>query len=326
MQTVLITGAAGFIGFHAARRLLDQGCHVVGIDVLNDYYDVSLKQNRLALLQENANFEFIKVDIADLDALRSVFERFSFSYILHLAAQAGVRYAQKHPEAYTYSNLVGFSNMMICAASQKDLKHFVYASTSSVYGANTEIPFCETQETVRPLSYYAATKLSNELIAQSYVSLYQMPITGLRYFTVYGPWGRPDMALFHFTRSILEGKTIDVFNHGEMQRDFTYIDDVVDITCQILQTTLHMNGFEPHPIYNISRGQSEKLMTYIGLIEQSLGLEAQKNLMPLQSGDVPNTWGDIRKVQAAFAYDPKITIQEGVPSFVTWYKNYHNVA
>jgi UDP-glucuronate 4-epimerase len=333
MGTILVTGAAGFIGFHLCQRLLDQGEAIVGIDNLNDYYDVSLKQARLAQLEGRSQFQFQKLDVSDRQALAELFEQHRPERVVHLAAQAGVRYSLINPYAYGDSNLTGFLNVLEgCRHGQ--VKHLVYASSSSVYGANTQVPFSVHDNVDHPISLYAATKKANELMAHSYSHLYGLPVTGLRFFTVYGPWGRPDMALFLFTKAILDGKPINIFNHGKMKRDFTYIDDIV--TGVIL--TLHRipepdpqwSGSQPDPgsssapyrIYNIGNNQPVELMHFIHVLEQSLGVEAKKNLLPLQQGDLPATYADIDDLEADVGFRPETPIEVGIPRFVDWYRRY----
>ncbi|MGA7936449.1 MAG: NAD-dependent epimerase [Kovacikia sp.] len=333
MGTILVTGAAGFIGFHLCQRLLDQGATVFGIDNLSDYYDVSLKQARLAQLAGRSQFQFQKLDISDRLALADLFQRHSPEQVVHLAAQPGVRYSLINPHAYADSNLTGFLNILEgCRHSQ--VKHLVYASSSSVYGANTQIPFSVSDNVDHPISLYAATKKANELMAHSYSHLYQLPTTGLRFFTVYGPWGRPDMALFLFTKAILEGRAIDIFNHGKMKRDFTYIDDVVTGICLVLakipQPNPNWTATQPDPgsssapyrIYNIGNNQPVELIDFIHILEQSLGIEARKNLLPLQQGDLPMTYANIDDLETEVGFRPEIPIEVGIPNFVAWYRSY----
>lgn len=333
---ILITGAAGFIGFSLAARLLQQREQVLGIDNLNHYYDVQLKQARLARLQAFDGFRFAQTDVADSAALSNAFQSQHFDVVVHLAAQAGVRYSIENPAAYVQANLVGFANMLECARHNK-VGHLVYASTSSVYGANTALPFSEGQATSHPVSFYAATKKANEVMAHSYAHLYRLPCTGLRFFTVYGPWGRPDMALFKFTRSILAGERIPVFNRGEMVRDFTYVDDIVDGVIRSMDAaaapSAHWNGDAPDPgssdapwrMFNIGNNRPVKLLRYIELLEQSLGRRAELELLPMQAGDVPATVADVSRLQQATGYAPVTPVEVGVENFVRWYREYYRV-
>ncbi|PID40483.1 MAG: capsular biosynthesis protein CpsI [Proteobacteria bacterium] len=333
-KNALVTGAAGFIGFHLSKRLLDGGCRVIGVDNLNDYYDPSLKQARLKILQANPAFEFKRTDLADKNGLEAIFEAHSIDVVVNLAAQAGVRYSLTNPHAYVDSNLVGFVNILECCRHH-DVKHLVFASSSSVYGANTDMPFSVHHNVDHPVSLYAATKKSNELMAHTYSHLFGLPCTGLRFFTVYGPWGRPDMALFLFARAILEGKPIDVFNHGKMKRDFTYIDDIVEGVVRVMAHIPDPNpdwkGNAPDPgtsytrykVYNIGNNQPVELMDFIKAIEKALGKEAQKNFMDLQPGDVPATYADVDDLIADVGFKPATTIEEGIGRFVGWYKDYY---
>ncbi|MFP4013823.1 MAG: NAD-dependent epimerase/dehydratase family protein [Chitinispirillaceae bacterium] len=312
---ILVTGNAGFIGFHLTRTLLDQGVEVAGIDSVNDYYDPTLKEKRLELLAEYNNFHFHRLDLCDYEGCREVFSKFSPQKVCHLAAQAGVRYSLSHPFAYQKSNSEGFLNMLELARHH-DVKNFVYASSSSVYGANTKLPFSENDPVDHPISLYAATKRSNELTAYCYSHLFKMPTSGLRFFTVYGPWGRPDMALFLFTKAILEGKPIDVFNHGKMKRNFTYVDDVVDGIMKVLDNP------RPCEVYNIGNDRAEELLDFIKVIEQKLNRKATLNMMPMQPGDVPATVADISKMKQ-LGFEPRTDIKEGISRFVDWYVNYY---
>jgi len=324
MATYLVTGAAGFIGFHTAKRLLERGDAVVGLDNVNDYYDVSLKEARLALLA-HPNFRFVKLDLADREGMKRLFETEKFDRVIHLAAQAGVRYSLTNPHAYVDSNLVGFVNVLEGCRHAK-IAHLVYASSSSVYGANTEAPFSVEHRVDHPVSLYAATKKANELMAHTYSHLYGIPTTGLRFFTVYGPWGRPDMALFGFTKAILEGKPIDVFNHGKMRRDFTYVDDIVE-------GVLRVAGKAPEPcetgakykIYNIGNDQPVELETFIETLENALGRKAIKNYLPMQPGDVLATHADVGDLTRDVGFRPSTPLSEGVAEFVAWYREYHGV-
>jgi UDP-glucuronate 4-epimerase len=330
----LVTGAAGFIGFHAAQLLLERGDEVVGLDNLNDYYDVSLKEARLALLKRRSNFRFVKLDLADRSGMPELFAKEKFARVIHLAAQAGVRYSLQNPLAYVDSNVVGFANVLE-GCRHNGVEHLVYASTSSVYGANTKMPFSVHQNVDHPLSFYAATKKANELMAHTYAYLYQLPVTGLRFFTVYGPWGRPDMALFLFTKNILAGKPIDVFNYGNHRRDFTYVDDiaqgVVRAADRVATANAEWNGDDPDPgtskapyrLYNIGNNQPVELGRYIECIERSLGRKAQKNLLPLQAGDVPDTFADIDDLVRDVGYRPATPVEVGIERFVRWYVDYY---
>ena len=317
-KVFLVTGAAGFIGFHCASKLLALGARVIGLDSLNAYYDVNLKLTRLNLLKAHSNFKFYQQDLCDLEALVSLFENDSPYKVLNLAAQAGVRYSLENPFAYQKSNLEGFLNILECCR-KFEIENLVYASSSSVYGKNEEYPFSETQNVDHPISLYAATKKANELMAHTYSHLYGLPTTGLRFFTVYGPYGRPDMALFLFTKAILEGTEIQVFNHGEMHRDFTYIDDIVDGVIASLQIE------HQYEVFNLGNNQTEKLSYFIECIEKELGCEAKKKLMPIQPGDVPKTSADIEKATNKLGFMPKVRIEEGIHNFVTWYRQYYSV-
>ncbi|HEY0687136.1 MAG TPA: NAD-dependent epimerase [Steroidobacter sp.] len=331
---LLLTGAAGFIGFHTAQILLARGDEVVGLDNLNDYYDVSLKQARLAILQKSPNFRFVKMDVADREGMAALFKQEKFQRAIHLAAQAGVRYSIQNPLAYIDSNVVGFANILE-GCRHNAVEHLVYASTSSVYGANTKMPFSVHQNVDHPLSFYAATKKANELMAHTYAHLYQLPVTGLRFFTVYGPWGRPDMALFLFTKSIMAGKPIDVFNYGNHRRDFTYVDDiaqgVVRAMDRVAQPNPDWSGDAPDPgtskapyrLYNIGNNAPVELMKYIECIETNLGKKAQKNLLPLQAGDVPDTYADVSDLVQDVGYKPATPVEEGVRRFIEWYVGYY---
>ena len=334
MRKILVTGAAGFIGFHLSRRLLKEGDTVVGLDNLNDYYDVSLKQARLKLLQENEGFRFIRANLADRNELDSLFAKNGFEIVVNLAAQAGVRYSLKNPYAYLDSNLTGFLNILE-GCRHHPAKHLVFASSSSVYGGNTRMPFSTRDNVDHPLSLYAATKKSNELMAHAYASLYRIPCTGLRFFTVYGPWGRPDMALFLFTRAILENRPIDVFNHGKMKRDFTYIDDIVEGVIRVLDRIPEpdpawrgdspdpSSSFAPYRLYNIGNNRPVDLMEYITVLEDQLGRKADRNLLPMQAGDVPATCADVEDLTAAVGFRPATPIKEGIRRFVAWYREYY---
>ena len=317
--TTLVTGAAGFIGFHVAKSLLRDGVKVVGIDNLNPYYDVSLKRARLEQLTTQHNFTFYHEDIKDLDALKNIFSSHKIKRICNLAAQAGVRYSMEDPFVYQESNIKGFLNLLEMAR-QHPLDNFVYASSSSVYGNNKELPFRVEDNVDTPISLYAATKKSNELMAYTYSHLFNIPLTGLRYFTVYGPWGRPDMALFLFTSAMLKGRTIDIYNFGKMKRDFTYIDDIVNGTISSLD-----NPFK-YEIFNLGNSKTVELMKLIKIIEEELGINAKKNFLPLQPGDVPETYADIDKAKNMLGYNPKTSISSGVKKFIAWYREYNNIS
>jgi UDP-glucuronate 4-epimerase len=331
---LLLTGAAGFIGFHTSQILLARGDEVVGLDNLNDYYDPTLKQARLAILQKFPNFRFVKLDVADRPGMAALFAQEKFQRVIHLAAQAGVRYSIQNPLAYIDSNVVGFANILE-GCRHNGVEHLVYASTSSVYGANTNMPFSVHQNVDHPLSFYAATKKANELMAHTYAHLYQLPVTGLRFFTVYGPWGRPDMALFLFTKNILAGKPIDVFNYGNHRRDFTYVDDIAQGVVRAMDRPARPNpdwnsdapdpgtSKGPYRLYNIGNNQPVELMRYIECIEKSLGKQAQKNLLPLQAGDVPDTFADVEDLVQDVGYKPATPVEEGVRRFIEWYLGYY---
>ncbi|WP_018947750.1 NAD-dependent epimerase [Thioalkalivibrio sp. AKL17] len=333
---ILITGTAGFIGNALALRLLERGDEVVGVDNLNDYYDVSLKKARLARIQDHERFTEERVDIADREAMQRVFREHRPQRVVNLAAQAGVRYSLENPAAYIDTNLVGFGNILE-GCRHNGVEHLVYASSSSVYGANEEMPFSVHHNVDHPLSLYAASKKANELMAHTYSHLYQLPTTGLRFFTVYGPWGRPDMALFMFTRKILAGEPIDVFNYGNHRRDFTYIDDIVEGVIRTLDRPAQPNpewsgaqpdsatSAAPYRLYNIGAHRPVELMHYIEVLEENLGKKAEKNLLPLQPGDVPDTYADVEDLRADTGYEPTTTVEEGVASFVAWYRDYYQV-
>jgi UDP-glucuronate 4-epimerase len=332
---LLVTGAAGFIGFHTARRLLERGEEVVGLDNLNAYYDPGLKAARLELLAQYPAFRFVKADIADREAMENLFREERFARVVHLAAQAGVRYSLINPHAYVQSNITGFLHV-IEGCRHSGVEHLVYASTSSVYGANTRMPFSERQNVDHPLTLYAATKKSNELMAHSYSSLYGLPTTGLRFFTVYGPWGRPDMALFLFTKNILAAAPIDVFNGGHHQRDFTYIDDIVQGVVAAVDHVASPNpnwdadapdpatSSVPYKIYNIGNQRPVALLRYIEVLEECLGLRARKNLLPMQPGDLPDTSADVEALARDVGYRPSTDLESGVKRFVEWYLGYYH--
>ena len=335
-MNILVTGAAGFIGSTLALRLLERGDRVVGLDNLNDYYDVNLKEARLARLRACSGFEFEKADIADRERMARLFAQRRFDAVMHLAAQAGVRYSIENPSAYIDANLVGFANV-IEGARRSRVGHFVFASSSSVYGANAKLPFAEDDNIDHPVSLYAATKKANELIAHSYAHLYRLPCTGLRFFTVYGPWGRPDMALFKFTSGILAGEPIPVFNRGEMVRDFTYVDDIVEGVVRVIDRPAQpdpawtalaptpSSSNAPYRIYNIGNNRPVKLMRYIEVLEQCLGRKAKLDLLPLQAGDVPETIADVSRLEAAVGFKPATPIEAGIGRFVEWYRSYYRV-
>jgi len=332
---ILVTGAAGFIGFHTSKKLLDRGDEVVGLDNFNDYYDVSLKEGRANILAAYENFKLVRMDLADRSGIESLFATEKFDKVINLAAQAGVRYSIENPHSYIDSNIVGFVNILE-GCRHNDVKHLTYASSSSVYGANTTMPFSIHQNVDHPLALYGATKKANELFAHTYSNLYELPTTGLRFFTVYGPYGRPDMALFLFTKNILEGKTIDVFNYGKHRRDFTYIDDIVEGVVRTSDHTAKPNSDwdastpdpgtskAPYRIYNIGNQQPVELMDYIGAVEKALGKEAKKNLLPLQPGDVPDTWADTSDLANDVGYQPATPVEVGVKNFVDWYLEFYN--
>ena len=334
---ILVTGAAGFIGLHVSRRLLERGDEVVGIDNLNDYYDPRLKHARLDTLNSFANFRFVRMDVADAAALGSLCAIEKFNRVIHLAAQAGVRYSLTNPQAYIQSNLVGFANVLE-ACRHHGVEHLVYASSSSVYGANTRMPFSVHDEVNHPVSLYAATKKSNELMAHSYSHLFGLPTTGLRYFTVYGPWGRPDMSPWLFTSAILEGRPINVFNHGKMQRDFTYVEDIAEGTVRAMDRVaapnMDFNSDKPDPgssrapyrVYNIGNHQPVELMTFIETIEKALGREAQKNFLPMQAGDVLATYADIDDLRRDVGFEPKTPLCEGIARWTAWFREYAELA
>ena len=331
---ILVTGAAGFIGYHVSKRLLERGDTVLGIDNLNPYYEPSLKEARLARLTPFDRFRFEKLDIADSAGIERLFAEHRPRRVVHLAAQAGVRYSLTNPHAYTDSNIRGFLNILEgCRHSRSE--HLVFASSSSVYGANTKQPFSEHDNVDHPVSLYAATKKANELMAHTYASVFGLPVTGLRFFTVYGPWGRPDMALFKFTRGILAGEPIPVFNHGNMIRDFTFVDDIVEGVIRVLDATATAdpawNGHDPDParsyapyrVFNIGNNSPVKLLDYISVLEECLGRKAQMELLPIQPGDVPSTMADVSELEAAVGFRPRTTVREGVKRFVEWYREYY---
>jgi UDP-glucuronate 4-epimerase len=330
----LVTGVAGFIGFHVAKRLLARGEQVVGLDNLNDYYDVRLKEARLAQLLPSGNFEFVKLDLANRQGMKELFAEQPIRRVVHLAAQAGVRYSLVNPHAYAESNIEGFLNVLE-GSRRASVEHLVYASSSSVYGGNTKMPFSIHDNVDHPVSLYAASKKANELMAHCYAHLYRIPCTGLRFFTVYGPWGRPDMALFLFTKAILDGKPIEVFNHGRMQRDFTYIDDIVEGVIRTLDRPAEpdpaWSGDRPDPgtssaparVYNIGNHQPVELARFIEVLEQALGRKAEKRMLPLQPGDIPATYADIDDLSRDVGFTPSTPIEVGIPRFVEWYRDFY---
>jgi UDP-glucuronate 4-epimerase len=327
MSRVLVTGCAGFVGFHVSRRLLAAGRKVLGIDNLNQFYNEGLKDARLQILQKTEGFEFVRGDIANLGWVQELFTDHDFGPVIHLAAQAGVRYSLENPHLYVQSNLVGFVNLLE-SAYRKNTPHFVFASSSSVYGANKKVPFSEKDNVDHPVSLYAATKKSNELMAHVYAHLYRLPLTGLRFFTVYGPWGRPDMALFKFVKSIIEGKPIEVFNHGKMLRDFTYVDDIVEGVVRIMEIPPAAGGDEsnaPYRLYNIGNNQPVELTRLITVLEEKLGKKAVQKFLPMQPGDVPTTYADIDELSRVAGYRPHTPIEVGVERFVEWYRQYYGV-
>ena len=333
---ILVTGAAGFIGYYTSLYLLGRGDQVVGLDNMNDYYDVSLKQARLDQLLPHDNFDFVEMDLSDQEGMNQLFDEGRFDKVVHLGAQAGVRYSLENPHAYIDSNISGTMNILE-GCRHHGVKHLVFASSSSVYGANTTMPFSIHHNVDHPVSLYAASKKANELMAHTYAHLYNLPCTGLRFFTVYGPWGRPDMAMFLFTKAILEGKPIDVYNHGRMRRDFTYIDDIVEGVVRTLDHVAEPNpgwsGDNPDPgtsaapyrIYNIGNNNPVELMRLIEVIEEAIGKKAVKNMLPIQPGDVPATWADVDDLKNDVGFMPSTSIEEGVGRFVEWYKSYYNV-
>lgn len=332
----LVTGAAGFIGFYVSQRLCEAGHEVVGIDNLNDYYDVNLKQARLKVLDNLSSFTFTELDLADRESVAALFEKEKFNRVIHLAAQAGVRYSIDNPMAYADSNLIGHLTILE-GCRHNNVEHLVYASSSSVYGLNNKVPFSTSDSVDHPISLYAATKKSNELMSHTYSHLYDIPTTGLRFFTVYGPWGRPDMALFKFTKAIVEGKPIDVYNKGDMRRDFTYIDDIVEGIIRIqavipekdnswtVEAGNAATSSAPYSVYNIGNGNPVKLMEFVESLEKSLGIEANKNFMGMQPGDVYQTYADVESLFDATGYKPTMSVPEGVENFVQWYKSFYNV-
>lgn len=332
----LVTGAAGFIGFHVCQRLLAAGHQVVGLDNLNDYYDVNLKLSRLSLLKSDGQFHFARCELADREGIAALFKQHSFQRVIHLAAQAGVRYSIENPHAYADANLIGHLNILEGCRHHK-IEHLLYASSSSVYGLNRKMPFSTADSVDHPVSLYAATKKANELMSHTYSHLYQLPTTGLRFFTVYGPWGRPDMALFKFTRAMLAGEAIDVYNHGQMKRDFTYIDDIVEAIMRVqdvipqadpawtVEQGTPATSSAPYRVYNIGNSSPVTLMSYIEALEQALGFKAEKNLLPMQPGDVLETSADTRALFDITGFKPQTSVSTGVQQFVNWYRDYYGV-
>jgi UDP-glucuronate 4-epimerase len=335
-KNILVTGAAGFIGFHLSKRLLKDGYNVYGVDIINDYYDIQIKHDRLKQLTENDHFKFFKTDLADQENLNKIFTENSIDAVVNLAAQAGVRYSLINPQAYVNSNLVGFVNILECCRHNK-VKHLVFASSSSVYGANTKMPFSVHHNVDHPVSLYAASKKANELMAHTYSHLFDLPCTGLRFFTVYGPWGRPDMALFLFTKAILEGKPIQVFNHGKMQRDFTYVDDIVEGVVRVMENVPVPNpewssdnpdpatSYKKYKIYNIGNNSPVQLSDFIEEIEKALGRKATKEYMDMQPGDVPATYADIDDLIKDVGFKPATPLSQGIQKFIDWYKEYYSI-
>ena len=336
MKRILVTGAAGFIGFHYAQALCAQGHQVFGIDNVNDYYDPSLKDGRLNVLDELENFEFRKVELDDRDAVNAVFADWKPDIVVNLAAQAGVRYSIDNPHAYVDSNLVGFTNILE-GCRHHNVEHLIYASSSSVYGANEKVPFSTSDEVNHPISLYAATKKANELMAHTYAHLYRLPVTGLRFFTVYGPWGRPDMAYYKFTKAIYEGQAIDIYNDGDMMRDFTYIDDIVEAMVRLIDKVPEADpswdakkpspasSNAPYRLYNIGNNNPEKLMDMIGFLEDAIGIEAKKNFLPMQPGDVYATFADTEALERDIGFKPSTPLKDGLTKFVDWYTEYYGV-
>jgi UDP-glucuronate 4-epimerase len=326
-QTILVTGAAGFIGFHIARQLLTEGRHVLGLDGLNHYYDPALKLSRLEVLRAHPRFRFVQIDLTDRGGIKALFDEHQFPIVIHLAAQAGVRYSIDHPHAYADANLEGFLNILE-GCRHRGCHHLLYASSSSVYGANTKLPFSVTDSVDRPISLYAATKRANELMAHSYSHLYRLPTTGLRFFTVYGPWGRPDMAIFLFTKAIIEGTPIKLFNHGKMRRDFTHIDDVTRVIHRMIDLVPQGDaaaGTAPMRIYNVGNHKPEELLHVVELLEQELGRRAAKDMLPMQPGDVIETFADVGDLMRETGFRPQASIEDGIHDFVAWYRDYYKV-
>ncbi len=335
MSKILVTGSAGFIGFHLCKKLLDNGREVIGLDNINDYYDVTLKESRLKQIEKRKNFKFVRLDIVEKDSVASLFSNEKFDLVVNLAAQAGVRFSLTHPRPYIDSNIVGFLNILEGCRHNK-VKHLIYASSSSVYGANTKMPFSVHHNVDHPMSLYAATKKANELMAHTYSSLYELPSTGLRFFTVYGPWGRPDMALFLFTKAILNEKPIDIFNYGNMKRDFTYIDDIVEGVVRIIDKIPEPDpgwkgdnpdistSYAPYKLYNIGNNNAVELNHFLEVLESCLGKKAKKNLLPIQLGDVPATYADVDDLKNDVGFKPSTSVEDGIKKFVEWYLGYYS--
>lgn len=331
-MAIVVTGAAGFIGFNVSRLLLERGEEVIGIDNLNDYYSVDLKNTRLAEIEDNPAFTFLKLDFSDFEALKAALDQHNVKKVIHLGAQAGVRYSLTNPFIYAQTNLIGHLNIIEYCRHVKGFEHLVYASSSSVYGGNKNMPFSVDDRVDNPVSLYAATKKSDELMSQSYAHLFRLPQTGLRFFTVYGPWGRPDMAMWIFTKKILAGEPIPVFNHGDMLRDFTFIEDIIDGIVRCLDNppkddgTMHTIGSNaPHRVYNIGNNNTVKLLDMIKVLEEALGKKAKMEMLPMQPGDVKETAADISAIQNDLGFEPKTKIEEGIPKFIHWYKKYHQI-
>ena len=335
-RAVLVTGAAGFIGFHVAQRLLRDGRAVVGLDIVNNYYDPKLKEARLEILQRDPRFSLVRLDLTDRAAIKALFAQYRFPVVIHLAAQAGVRYSLQHPHAYVDANIEGFLNVLE-GCRHNDCRHLLFASSSSVYGANTKLPFSVRDNVDHPVSLYAASKKANELMAHAYSHLYRIPATGLRFFTVYGPWGRPDMAMFIFAKAILDGTPIKLFNHGNMRRDFTYVDDVTEAIVRLMdrppQANPEWSGDKPDPatsaapwkIYNIGNNNPEDLMHVVSLLEKEFGRSAAKEMLPMQPGDVPATYADVEDLAREIGFRPATAIEDGVARFARWYREYHKI-
>ncbi len=336
MKKILVTGAAGFIGFHYAKRLCEEGYDVVGLDIVNDYYDVNLKEGRLQGLSTYDNFTFEKIDLADRLAMERLFKDNQFHTVVNLAAQAGVRYSIENPHAYMHSNVIGFTNILE-GCRHNDVKHLIYASSSSVYGANTTLPFATNHNVDHPISLYAATKKANELMAHTYAHLYRLPCTGLRFFTVYGPWGRPDMAMFKFIKAMYDGKPIQIFNNGDMKRDFTYVDDIIESMTRLIDHIAEpdpdwsgdnpnsSSSSAPYRLYNIGNNNPEDLMDLVGIMEELTGIKAEKEFLPMQPGDVYATYANVDDLSQNIGFRPETPLRDGVEKFVDWYKGYYKI-
>jgi UDP-glucuronate 4-epimerase len=323
-RTILVTGAAGFIGFHIARQLLAEGREIVGLDNLNNYYDPALKRARLNVLSQNSGFNFVQADLADRRSIASLFTKYRFPAVIHLAAQAGVRYSIEQPHAYVDANLEGFVNVLE-GCRRSECGHLIYASSSSVYGANTKLPFSVDDKTDRPISLYAATKKANEVMAYSYSHIYRLQTTGLRFFTIYGSWGRPDMAIFLFAKAILEGTPIKLFNHGKMRLDFTHIRDVTRVVSRLFERIPKQDGHAPAQIYNVGNHRPEELMHVVALLEKELGRVAIKDMLPMQPGDMSETYADVSGLMRDVGFSPQTSIEDGIRDFVEWYRDYHQL-